>query len=238
MDIVWIHGFGEDSTVWENLIPEIYTYYSSHLFDFSARTNYASITEYANDLRKFILENKIEKPVLIGHSMGGYIALEYASLFNNDISGLGLFHSTAASDSEEKKLERDKTAAFITANGSEAFISNFYPKMFTENFRKKEYELIQENTSRFIHLNPEALVAATVSMKNRKSHLETISTFDFPVFQILGKQDTFVALESALAQTLTIKKPNVLVLDNVAHAGMFENLEICSQFINNYLENF
>ncbi len=236
MNIVWVHGFGEDSAVWEDFLPAIHSYYTSNVFDFSARVGYRSIREYAGDLQVFLSEKKIEKPVIIGHSMGGYIALEYAAQYPDQVRGLGLFHSSAAGDSYTKKKEREKTRAFIGKNGPAAFIQNFYPNMFTEDFRLKNADLIAGNIRRYSGLDPEALMSATESMKNRRGHVGTLKSFSFPVFQILGKQDAFVPLEKALEQTVLLQRPFTLVLDNAAHAGMLESPAICAEFINYYLE--
>lgn len=235
MDIVWIHGFGEDSSVWEDFLPAIHSYYTSHVFDHAGFTGYVSIEEYANALRVFLAGKGIEKPVLIGHSMGGYIALEYAARYSDQVHGLGLFHSSAAADSEQKKKERDKTGAFIAQNGTAAFIKNFYPNMFSEGFRQENADFLAQNIRRYSELSPQALVSATESMKNRRDHLETLPTFIFPVFQILGKQDTFVLLEKALEQTALLQQPSALILDTIAHAGMFEAPSLCADFINHWL---
>ena len=235
MNVVWIHGFGEDSSIWEDFTENIHTYFSPYFFDHSNRTGYSSIKEYAEDLRGFIEANQIEKPVLIGHSMGGYIALEYASLYQETFSGLGLFHSSAAADSDTKKAERKKTIEFISKHGTATFIRSFYPNMFTENFKNENYDLIQENIRHSENLKPEALTSATLSMLNRNDHLETLSNLKVPVFQILGKQDTFIPLRKALEQTMLLQVPNCLVLNHVAHAGMLESPEICADFINNFL---
>lgn len=236
MDIIWIHGFGEDSSVWDDFIPQLPIYYSNFVFDFSATTGHTTIKDYAVDLRNFIGENKIKKPVLIGHSMGGYIALEYVFTYTDEVSGLGLFHSSAAADSEAKKGDRNKTIAFIRKNGSEVFIKNFYPNMFSVTFRDKYADLVESNNKRFQKLSTESLISATESMKNRKDYTDSLSELPFPVFQILGKQDSFVPLDTALKQTALLQKPYTLVLDNAAHAGMYEAKEISAEFISYFLE--
>ncbi len=236
MDIVWIHGFGEDSTVWEDFLPSIHTYYTSYVFEHAHTTHHRSIGEYAEDLRVFLREKNIEKPVLTGHSMGGYIALEYAAQYPDAVKGLGLFHSSASADSEEKRKERDKIRAFIGENGTEPFIHNFYPNMFGGNFRQENADLIATRMRRYAGLNPQALMAATESMKNRRDHVDTLKNFTFPVFQILGKQDPFVPLEKALLQTALLQHPYTLVLDQVAHAGMYEAPSVCADFMNYFLE--
>ena len=235
MNIVWIHGFGEDSDVWEDFLPAFHLKGTSYLFDHSALTGYRTIREYAGALQVFLSEKKLDNPVLIGHSMGGYIALEYAAQYPEGVRGLGLFHSSAAADSDKKKQDRDKTRSFIEKNGSAAFIKNFYPNMFTEEFREKNENLISGNIRRYSALHREALMSATESMKNRRDHLETLRGFSFPVFQILGKMDAFVPLEKGLEQATLLQHPYTLILDRVAHAGMYEAPGVCVDFIRHYL---
>jgi pimeloyl-ACP methyl ester carboxylesterase len=234
MNIIWIHGFGENGQVWESFLPHLPQMLRHYNFDHSEATGTASIQDYAENLQDFIQEKKINSPVLIGHSMGGYIALEYAALYPQKVKGLGLFHSSATADSSEKQKEREKTAEFILKHGSPAFIENFYPKMFAQP--DKFPDLIEKNIHLYSQIPAQALADATLSMKERRDHVNTLSQFSFPIFQILGKSDPFVPLDKALAQTALLQHPYTLVLDDAAHAGMFEQTEICSQFITNYLQ--
>src|SRR5215471_4780390 len=60
--------------------------------------------------------------VLIGHSMGGYISLAFAEKYPSYLAGLGLFHSTAYPDSEERKTTRKKAIETIKNNGACDFL--------------------------------------------------------------------------------------------------------------------
>lgn len=237
MDVVMLHGFGEDSSVWGEFIKKLPAEHQYHCPDFASLSNIKTIADYAEWLREFTDRKKLKKIVLIGHSMGGYISLEFAKKYPDSIVGLGLFHSTARADSEEKKKNRDKTAAFIEKNGSEEFISVFYPNMFSEDFKKNNKESIAERQKSSQKLPKEALIAATLAMKTRKDHQTTLKKITAPVLQIIGGQDTFIPKEQAIEQSGLLQKPYVLVLDHVAHAGMFEAPELCSAFISSFLEN-
>lgn len=231
MDIVWIHGFGENSFVWEDFTPRIKG--NSFCFDHSDLTEASTMQDYVNALAAFLDFNALKNPVLVGHSMGGYIALAYAALF--PIAGLGLFHSSASADSDAKKAERDKTRKFIADHGSGAFIRNFFPKMFSEGFQEREKDFIHRQVNSYSQISAEALMGATQAMKNREDHVQSLEKFAFPVFQILGKDDPFVPLDLALNQTVLLQKPSALVLEGVAHAGMYEAPQICAAFINHFL---
>ncbi len=231
-NIIWIHGFGEDSTMWEDFIEPIEG--NHFLFNFSKTQSNSSINDYAKDLLEYVKQNNISSPILIGHSMGGYIALEYAAIFGN-VSALGLFHSTAAEDSDIKKKERVKVREFILKSGSRAFIENFYPNIFGPKFLRENNDFISENIAKYSQIPSEALAAATESMRNRKSHKESLSQFAFPVFQILGRSDKLINFEDCLDQALSLNRPSLLVLDEIGHAGMHESPHICQEFIKDFL---
>jgi pimeloyl-ACP methyl ester carboxylesterase len=217
--------------VWEDFLPHLSG--THFIFDHSELSGTASIQDYAAHLYDYVQEEKINSPVLVGHSMGGYIALEYATLYPGKVKGLGLFHSSASADSPEKQKEREKTAEFILKNGSKAFIENFYPKMFAQ---PEQYaEVIEKNILLYSRIPAQALADATLSMKERRNHVPTLAQFAFPFFQIVGKRDPFVPLDKALEQTALLQHPYTLVLDNAAHAGMYEQTDICADFIANYL---
>jgi pimeloyl-ACP methyl ester carboxylesterase len=146
-----------------------------------------------------------------------------------------LFHSTASADGDEKKENRDKTIQFLIKHDTNLFIKHFYPDMFNEGFQKENTELIDANIQLFSKIPNEALLAATLAMKSRKCHEETLKQLTYPVFQIIGTLDTFVNYKDALNQGLLLQHPHILVLPNVSHAAMYESPQVCAEFINNYL---
>jgi pimeloyl-ACP methyl ester carboxylesterase len=235
MDILLIHGFGESKIVWSHFIPLLDPKHRYFCPDFSTSKACFSIEEYAEWLHKYCEKEKLSNVVLIGHSMGGYIALEFCAKYPEMAVGLGLFHSSASADSDEKKENRDKTIQFLIKHDTNLFIKHFYPNMFNEDFQKKNTELIEANIQLFSKIPNEALLAATLAMKSRKSHEETLKQLPYPVFQIIGTLDTFVNYKDALNQSLLLQHPHILALPNVSHAGMYESPQVCAEFINNYL---
>ena len=70
--------------------------------------------------------------MLIGHSLGGYVALAMVEKRPDLFAGLGLFHSTAYADSAEKKQSRNKVIEFVNKNGAKAFTTNFITPLFAD----------------------------------------------------------------------------------------------------------
>lgn len=235
MNIILIHGFGEDHFVWNEfmtLLPEKHTYYTP---DYAILTYCETIDDYVKWLREFLKERGIEKCVLIGHSMGGYIALAFAEKHHEMVQGLGLFHSSAYADDDERKASRLKTIDFIEKHGSEEFIKDFYPKMFTDDFKKKNKELIESHIERYSKIAKRSLKNAQIAMRSRQDTTQVLKQAGYPVMIIAGEEDKFVAVEAAKEQMTLLKKGYTNILSGVAHAGMFERPKACASMVETFI---
>jgi pimeloyl-ACP methyl ester carboxylesterase len=115
--VVLLHGFGVDSAAWNaqiNYLQENYRVIAPDLpgIGVSEFTSDVSMEGVAAIVKEILDAEEIEQAAVIGHSLGGYIALAFAEKYPELLSGLGLFHSTAVADNEEKKASRKKGIAF------------------------------------------------------------------------------------------------------------------------------
>src|ERR1044072_7106334 len=126
--VILVHGFAEDGSIWDGLADELGKEYAVIIPDLagSGRSTgsmeQVSMDSMAEQINMILEKEKIASCIMIGHSMGGYITLAFAEKFPEKLKGLGLFHSTAFADSDEKKAARNKNVEFIKKNGSAKFI--------------------------------------------------------------------------------------------------------------------
>ncbi len=230
--VVLLHGFGETSDIWQNILPMLSFDYNYVVFDYSRIAFCQTIEEYADWLQTEVEQRKLERFILIGHSMGGYISLAFAEKYPEYLSGLGLFHSTALPDSDDRKEVRLKTVNFIEKHGSAEFIADFLPKMYADSFKKKNKVYIQKQLSDNQLLPKEALITATQAMRIRPDRSAVLKNLDVPVLMIVGQEDKFIPFASSLLQLSMPKTPYALILAHVAHAGMVEAPEVCAATLN------
>ncbi len=163
----------------------------------------------------------IRKYVIVGHSMGGYVALAFAEMFQQNVAGLCLFHSTAMPDSEEKKKDRDRVAE-IVMNDHTQFVSDLIPKLFA----KEKITILKEEVAKAkqvaLNTSKEGIVAALKGMKERPSRELVLKNANFPVLFIIGKQDAILAWENLLLLAQLPKKSFQLVLEHAGHMGFYE----------------
>lgn len=240
--VVLLHGFGEDGTVWERQISFLEDRCLLIIPDLPGSGNSSivkdgSMESYAKAVHAITAHEKTGPVAIIGHSMGGYISLAFAEMFPNDISALGLFHSFASPDDEEKKETRRKGIAFIKANGSSKFLEQAIPKLFTEKFRKENPEIVQQLIDRYANFNPESLVQYYEAMISRPDRTTVLKNIKKPVLLILGEHDTAIPLQRGLEQSHMPDFCYIHVCKRSGHMGMLEETEKCNRAILQFVED-
>lgn len=175
--------------------------------------------------------------VVIGHSMGGYIALALAEKYPELLRGLGLFHSTAYADSEEKKQSRKKIVEAIGEKGVAEFVRASVPNLFSPVTRKENPGLVEKQIARSCNFSAEAIVNYQLAMMQRPDRTMVLKNCSVPVLFILGKYDTAVPLKDGLEQCSLAELNYIHILEKAGHLGMQEELAETNTILLKYLTN-
>jgi len=242
--VVLVHGFCEDLTIWSDYAQRLSADYHVIVPDLpgfgksSPELGEAVNMEYyarrVHEVLDIALTNQ-EQVTFIGHSLGGYVALAFAELYPERLNGIGLFHSTAFADNEEKKQSRDKVAQYIQDKGVGAFTDSFVEPLFYAGNRMRLKEEIESIKQQARLTSKEGAVAATLAMKDRPDRTAVLKESKVPVLFIAGKKDTSVPLEKSMDQFYFPAKSLVYVLDNVGHMGMVEEKEECFTVVKAFI---
>lgn len=225
--IILLHGFMEDLGMWKTHSEELAQNFQVLCIDLPGHgktglwSNVHGMDFMADVIEQVFKEEKIEKGVMIGHSMGGYVSLAFADKFPEKLNGIGLFHSHTMADSDEAKKNRERTIDIVKQQKI-GFINQFIPSLYAENNQKKFEKEILKQIEQANQMNPEGIIAALSGMKDRPMRLDIIAFSKVPVLFILGKKDSRIALDHALAQASTAKLAQIIVLGNSGHMGWLE----------------
>ena len=173
---------------------------------------------------------------LIGHSMGGYVCMEFAWLYPRKVAGLCLFHSHAAADSPEAKVNRNRTIKIVQEN-KQGFVVNFIPGLFAPGNINKFSGKIAELSRQAAQTSKEGVIAALEGMKIRQDRLDVLAEIGVPVLFIAGKQDTKIPLSEVLRQAALPAHSEVLILNDVGHMGFIEAGEKTYKAIRKFIDN-
>jgi pimeloyl-ACP methyl ester carboxylesterase len=246
--VMLLHGFAEDGTIWENqiaflkndfrvLIPDIPGSGQSELIQNGNIEIYAEVIRaiLADDFKKEGNTGS-EAISIIGHSMGGYIAMAFAEKYPQHLTSLGLFHSTAFADNEDKKIARTKAILFIKEHGSLSFLQTSIPGLFTENFTEKNSMVVNKLVNHSKEFNPLSLIQYYEAMIQRPDRREVLKEFQKPILFIIGEKDNVIPLESILKQCYLPAESHIHILEKSAHMGMLEETEKSNQIIYDFLK--
>ena len=236
-----VHGFGEDGSIWKNqyqaikgfqfIIPDLPGSGRSEMVNDMSMEGMAGIL---NELAENEL-GQTEKFDMIGHSMGGYVTLAFAEKFPARLSGLGLFHSSAFADSDEKIATRKKGIDFIQTHSPQEFLKTMIPTLYGPVTKEENPGIIEEHLNSTHNFSGAALVSYYVSMIERPDRTHILKTTKLPVFMIMGRYDQAVPLNDGLKQSHMAELSYIQVLEKSGHMGMVEEIGRTNEFIINYL---
>lgn len=228
--LVFLHGFGEDARIWDDFIP-LFTWPKLPIVPtFAHWTSAKTIADYAREIVDSLPQDG--QFIIVGHSMGGYIALEMAKQFPERIERVVLLHSTAAPDSLEKRINRDRTVEFLTKHGASVFIKSFVANLFAPNFAANNRELIDQLIVRYQDLVAEGLIAASKAMRDRADFSTFLRDTHIPFLFIHGDADPLISTDSILAIKAHHK---CVILPGVGHQGVYEAPNSCYDAIQSFI---
>jgi pimeloyl-ACP methyl ester carboxylesterase len=223
--VLLLHGFCETHQIWNGVLSalaESYRVLAVDLPGFGKSDlpgEAFSLEDIADIISKWLVEREIDKCVVFGHSLGGYVTLALVKKCPILISGFGLVHSTAFADTAEKKINRNRVIAFVKEHGVRPFVESFIPPLFAD----KESKCIPEMVELGATTPLQTLIAYTSAMRDRPDRTDVLADFNGKILFLAGDRDGLIPRESIRNQALFCKLPVVAVLEGVAHMGMLEN---------------
>ena len=238
-----IHGFGEEGSIWDNQVEALKNEYRLIIPDLpgSGRSPIQkdmSMEGLAESIHEIIMnESPIaeQKPIMIGHSMGGYITLAYAEKYRGSLTAIGLVHSSAFADNEEKKAARRKSIEFIREHGAVLFIQQTLPNLFSEKTRTEKPQIVEELIEKNTNFSAESLVQYYDAMMARPDRTQIVKEFPGAVLYIIGQHDNAIPLQQSLQQCHMPIVGYIHILRDSGHMGMLEEPALCTRFLENFL---
>jgi pimeloyl-ACP methyl ester carboxylesterase len=225
--IVLLHGFTESLTIWDSFSEILSKKYRVICVDLPGHGKSPCLGEVhlmedmAEAVDNIINKLKLNPFLIVGHSMGGYVALSYAKLHTEKVKGLCLFHSQAAPDSPEVKANRTRTIEVVRHDHID-FINQFIPDLFAPSNRERlKLEIDQMKNEAKAFLTKESIIASQEGMRQRKDQCDFLAKTNIPLLFIAGKQDSRIPLDKVTEQLILPKHAEALILD-IGHMGYLE----------------
>jgi pimeloyl-ACP methyl ester carboxylesterase len=147
-----------------------------------------TMEDQADMIFAVLISLRIRKIVLVGHSMGGYVALAFAELYPDNVKGLFLLNSTSRADSDERKINRDRAIKAVKQNHTN-FVRISISNLFSEDNREVLAKEIEKVKLEALKTPLQGIVASLEGMKIRKDREVLLHFAPYPIQVVLGEKD-------------------------------------------------
>lgn len=234
--VVLLHGFCLSSSSFELIAPGLANDFRVISPDFPGfggsdlipgTYNFNNVAAWVD---RFTERLGLQQFTLIGHSMGGYIALAYVEEYAEKIKGLGLFHSSAASDEVPKAEERTKVIEFVRKHGVAAFLPNYVKSLlYFEN-----PDLVDRLIEIASRSSKDAVLTYAAAMRDRPDRQDLLKDLDIPVLFLMGRNDSRLPIFKMRDQFMLPKNAVKSVLQFAGHMGMYESDGACQAALRSF----
>lgn len=241
--IVFLHGFPFDKTTWQ---PQMDALKSSHrviaydIRGFGKSTDedsQFSIDLFANDLKDFLEKLNIEKAVICGLSMGGYIALNAFEKFPELFEALILSDTQCIADTKEAQEKRYKTIDEIKVEGTTKFNEGFIKSVFHKDTLVNEKNTV-EQLKKVVDANSKHIITqGLVAIAERSETCSKLNEIDIPVLILCGRQDEVTPLKQSEAMHAAIDGSKLCIIENAGHVSNLEQPQIFNKHLLAFLKD-
>jgi pimeloyl-ACP methyl ester carboxylesterase len=238
--LVLLHGYPLNNSIWREQVNRLSDQFRVITPDLRGHGRSPSTDDVydmellAGDVLALLDALDLRQATVMGHSMGGYVALALARMADNRLKALGLIASQAAADTEEARQNRYKLAERVVTQGSAAVAETMLPKLFAPGEHEDD-TLIESMNTVMLNTRPQTLINSLKGMAVRPDSTPLLGTFDLPVLVVAGDQDAIIPLAKAEQMASALKNGTLATIENAGHMLMLEQPQATSMAIRNFM---
>lgn len=232
--ILLLHGYLETLNVWNELVERLKEKYRVIVIDMpghgltdSAPTGAdgrcVNTMDFCADVVKSLMDKlNIEKAVIGGHSMGGYVAGVFCKKYPERAEKIIIFNSNPYADNPEKVTDRKREIDIIHNGKLQSLSALCIPKMFMENNLRKFDDKVMETIELCDMHNPDGIIACIIGMQERYDLQDIYENPAVPILCFEGDNDRFMDIEAVRRMIEKFPKIRHCLLENTGHCSFIE----------------
>ncbi len=228
LPVVLLHGFPYDGRMWEGttkvladagckvIVPDLRGLGQSPL----ART--ATMREMADDIAALLDKLAVRQAVVVGFSMGGYVALQLGNLHRERVAGMVLSNTRAGADLDAAKAARRDLAAKVLKEGMGAVVAAQLPKQLTAATRDANPALVKKVHDWMDSQRPAGAAAAILGMMDRADLRGKLAAWNMPCLAVAGDQDEVIPMDEVMRLAQAFRGSETAIISGAAHLAPVE----------------
>ncbi len=237
--IILLHAFAADHVLWEPQVRTLSLQYRVIALDLrgfgaSGETDGTAIfvDQYADDVIALLNKLGIEKAVIGGISLGGYVALSLAQRYPQSMLGLILCNTRAGADSEPAKAARVSLVQKIEQYGSAAVVEFYGDKLFGPKMSTQAKTSVR---NMMLRQRPQSLISALLGMAQRPDRSPILDNIGLPTLIISGTADTLIPSSESLFMHRHIRDSAFVDIPDAGHLSNIDKPEEFNRAVNDFM---
>ena len=242
LPVIFLHGFPFDHTMWSGQLETVGRSYRAIAYDLRGHGKSAladgqyMIEGHVEDLFTLMDHLSVQKTVIVGLSMGGYITLRALEREPDRFLGAVLCDTRSEADSNEGKLKRFAGMKLAKTKGSTAFADGFVPSLFApenQKSRQKEREEIHRIVSQ---TSPLSIAGTLIALAARTDTTVSLPAIKVPTLIMVGEADQLTPPAASEAMHERIPGSELFIVPGAAHLSNLENPEFFNEKLLGFLK--
>lgn len=240
LPLVFVHGFPLSRSTWQKQIDALRSSYRviapdlRGLGESQAGHGTTTMAQFADDLHGLLQQLKLKPVVLIGHSMGGYVALAFARQFPETLSGLVLVGTKAGNDTPEGAAGRRAMAKQVKAEGSKVVVNAMASKMLAAS--NQDQGMAEQVRGFMAPSKPEGVIGALLGMAERPDSTAMLASIAVPTLVITGAEDGIIPPTESEKLAKAIRGAQLKIIPHAGHLVAFEQPDEFNRVLKEWLK--
>lgn len=229
--IVLLHGYLESHLIFGEMAEKLSLHFRVVSVDLPGHGQSDTLSEchtmemMAERINLLLDHLKIERILLTGHSLGGYVALAFVELFREKVAGYCLFHSHPFADTPAAIERREREKSVVMAGKKRIMYPGNIRKMFSPQNLDKMCDEIEKSNQIASQTSDDGIIAVLNGMISRPTRLPVVERGDVPLLWILGLHDQYIDYRHATEAVNLPVNATLATLYGTGHLGFIEEPE-------------
>jgi 3-oxoadipate enol-lactonase len=238
--VVFVHGFPHHRKAWAAQLRALAGHSRAIAVDLpgfgeSDMPERFAIDAWANGLARFLDALEIERAIIAGLSMGGYVTLAFWRLHRERVLALVLADTRAGADTEEGKQKRRETIDLARHEGPTAVARALLPGMVGKSTREREPSVVAAMRAMLESTSVDSIVGASEAMMNRPDATSLLATIDVPTLIIVGEEDVLTPPKESRAMHAAIPGSRLEIIPSAGHVSNVERPAAFNQVLTEFI---
>ncbi len=240
--IIFVHGFPLDHFMWDKQVEFLSDDFYCVRYDIRglgvspAGDGQFTMESFVDDLESVIDELKLNKPVLCGLSMGGYISLRALERMQDKFSAVILCDTRSESDNNEGKLKRAAGIKRINTEGLAPFTKDFITNCYGEHYKQNNKTDLEKRIIKSSQFDPAGVKGSLLATLGRNDTSEFLGRINIPALIICGEDDALTSPAVMKSMAEKINGSEFVIIKNSGHLSPIENPEEVNKAIGDFLK--